>query len=137
VEVAAVESIDGREAADFGLLERFGTGTSALSPFDEVARARRQRTRAARPGARLGELLLSEGIVTAEELEAALAAQKRTRPKERLGELLLDRGLVSGPTLVRLLAQQCQHELEEESGFGTGLRRAIESEFRRQREQAA
>jgi hypothetical protein len=111
--------------ADIGLLTRFGTGVSQLSPF-EATRARRRRARGDSGGARLGELLLSEGVLSPEELAEALAAQKKTRPRKPLGELLITRGLVSPPLLVRLLAQQCQLELEEETGFGTGLRGAIE-----------
>jgi hypothetical protein len=109
------------EAADLGLLTRFGSGVSALSPFEGM----RERGRDA-GGARLGELLVSEGILSAEELEDALAAQRETRPRKPLGELLLASGVVSPPLLVRLLATQCQLQLEEETGFGNGLRRAIE-----------
>jgi hypothetical protein len=107
--------------ADIGLLTRFGSGVSALSPFE----AMRERGRDA-GGARLGELLVSEGILSAGELEDALAAQLETQPRKPLGELLLASGVVSPPLLVRLLAQQCQLQLEEETGFGNGLRRAIE-----------
>jgi hypothetical protein len=77
-------------------------------------------------GARLGELLVSEGVLSAGELADALAAQQEARPRKPLGELLLATGVVSPPHLVRLLAQQCQLQLEEETGFGNGLRRAIE-----------
>jgi hypothetical protein len=105
--------------ADLGLLTRFGNGVSALSPFEGM----RERDAG---GARLGELLVSEGIMSAEELEDALTAQLDTRPRKPLGELLLSTGVVSPPLLVRLLAQQCQLQLEEETGFGNGLRRAIE-----------
>ena len=55
-----------------------------------------------------GELLVSEGVLSAEELEDALAAQRRTQPRKPLGELLLASGIVSPPLLVRLSAQQCQ-----------------------------
>jgi hypothetical protein len=98
-------------------LTRFGSGVSALNPFDET------RDRA---GARLGELLVSEGVLSADELEDAIAAQRTTRPWKPLGEMLLASGIVSPPLLVRLLAQQCQVQLEEDTGFGTGLRAAIE-----------
>ena len=68
---------------------------------------------------------MSEGVLSAEELEDALAAQRGTRPRQPLGELLLASGIVSPPLLVRLLAQQCQIRLEEDTSFGTGLRAAI------------
>jgi hypothetical protein len=112
------------EVADLGLLTRFGSGVSALSPFEGMRERREARHDTG--GARLGELLVSEGILSAEELENALAAQQYTRPRKPLGELLLASGEVSPPLLVRLLAQQCQLQLEEETGFGNGLRRAIE-----------
>lgn len=111
--------------ADLGLMTRFGSGVSALSPFEET-QARRRGARRDTGGARLGELLVSEGVLSAEELEDALAAQRGTWPQKPLGELLLASGIVSPPLLVRLLAQQCQLQLEEETGFGTGLRAAIE-----------
>jgi hypothetical protein len=110
---------------DLGLMTRFGSGVSALSPFGETQERRRQ-TQPDAGGARLGELLVSEGVLSAGELEDALAAQRTTRPRKPLGELLLASGIVSPPLLVRLLAQQCQLQLEEETGFGTGLRAAIE-----------
>ena len=122
---SAVDTSAEDEAADLGLLTRFGTGVSALSPFEET-REHRQHTRRQSAGARLGELLVSEGILSPEGLAEALAAQKKTRPRKPLGELLLTSGVVSPPLLVRLLAQQCQLQLEEETGFGTGLRQAIE-----------
>ena len=109
------------EVADLGLMTRFGSGVSALRPFEGMCERGRDTG-----GARLGELLVSEGILSAEELEDALAAQRGTRPRKPLGELLLASGVVSPPLLVRLLAQQCQLQLEEETGFGNGLRRAIE-----------
>jgi hypothetical protein len=113
------------EVADLGLLTRFGNGVSQLSPF-EGTRERRGETRRDMGGARLGELLVSEGVLSAGELADALAAQQETLPRMPLGELLLSSGVVSPPLLVRLLAQQCQLQLEEEKGFGSGLRAAIE-----------
>lgn len=120
------------EGANIGLITRFGSGTSVLRPFEAVSRPRRPRSGGG--GARLGELLLAEELVTEEELEDALAEQRRTKPKKPLGEILLRRGVVAAPTLVRLLAEQCQLELEEEKGFGCGLRQAIE--LRHQAERA-
>jgi len=88
-------------------------------------------------GSSLGELLLSEELLSEEELAQALREQKRTRPKEPLGEILLRRGLVAGPSLVRLLAQQCELKLEVEGGFGGGLRQAIELHHQAERTQPA
>jgi hypothetical protein len=113
------------EPADLGLLTRFGTGVSQLNPFEDM-RERRGGARRESAGARLGELLVSEGVLSPDELADALDRQASTWPRKPLGELLITSGLVSPPLLVRLLAQQCQLQLEEETGFGNGLRRAIE-----------
>jgi hypothetical protein len=117
-------------------VKRFGDAGSVLRPFDEVSRARGRGRRTGR-GARLGELLLAEGLLTETELAEALAEQKKSRPKRQLGEILLQRELVSAPVLVRLLATQCQLDLEEETGFGCGLRRAIELRHQMQRAEPA
>ena len=120
-----VETVLEPEPADLGLMTRFGTGVSALSPF-EGTREGQWGARRKSGGARLGELLVSEGVLSPDELADVLAAQKKMRPRKPLGEMLLASGVVSPPLLVRLLAQQCQQQLEEETGFGTGLRAAIE-----------
>ena len=114
------------DGADIGLVTRFGSGGSVLRPFEELPKARARKRPARAGGARLGELLLAHALLTEDELADALAEQRKGRPKLQLGEILLRRELVSAPTLVRLLAAQCQLDLEEETGFGTGLRRAIE-----------
>jgi DNA repair exonuclease SbcCD ATPase subunit len=72
----------------------------------------------------LGALLVEKGLLTAEELEDALAAQQTTG--KRLGQILVDRGHVSGPALTNALAEQYGIELKTEEGFGTGLRAEIE-----------
>ena len=72
----------------------------------------------------LGALLVEKGLLTAEELEEALAAQQTTG--KRLGQILVDRGHVSGPALTNALAEQYGIELKTEEGFGTGLRAEIE-----------
>ena len=114
------------------LAERLGpipAVASSLTALDEAATAVRNPARAASPrGARLGELLVSAGLLTFTQLQLLL--QEQTRTGQRLGEIILDDGLVPAPTLVRILAEQCQLELEEEGGFGSGLRAAIESRHR-------
>jgi DNA repair exonuclease SbcCD ATPase subunit len=72
----------------------------------------------------LGALLVEKGLLTAEELEDALAAQQTSG--KRLGQILIDRGHVSGPALTNALAEQYGIELKTEEGFGTGLRAEIE-----------
>jgi type IV pilus assembly protein PilB len=58
--------------------------------------------RAAR--ARLGEVLLSSGLVTEDQLMLALAEQKRTG--ERLGRILVAKRVVTEAQLTRILAEQ-------------------------------
>ena len=72
----------------------------------------------------LGSLLREEGVVREEEVEEALAEQEHSG--EPLGEILLGWGFVSRPLLTRVLAGQRGEWLEEERGFGTGLRAEIE-----------
>ena len=67
----------------------------------------------------LGELLVDKGLVTEEELAAALAEQSVSG--RLLGAILVERGLVSGPALASALAEQCGVELVIQGGFGTGL----------------
>jgi type IV pilus assembly protein PilB len=52
---------------------------------------------------RVGEALLSDGLVSQEQLGAALAAQKTNGRK--LGELLVEQGVISGTVLVQALAR--------------------------------
>jgi DNA repair exonuclease SbcCD ATPase subunit len=72
----------------------------------------------------LGALLVEKGLLSAEELEDALAAQQTSG--KRLGQILVDRGHVSSPALTNALAEQFGIELKTEEGFGTGLRAEIE-----------
>jgi type IV pilus assembly protein PilB len=57
---------------------------------------------AARPEKRLGELLLEHGLLTAEQLESALAAQRLQR--RPLGQVLLAQGLVDEKALAGVLS---------------------------------
>ena len=67
----------------------------------------------------LGELMVDKGLVTEEELAAALAEQSVSG--RLLGAILVERGLISGPALASALAEQCGVELVVQGGFGTGL----------------
>src|SRR5690606_27144483 len=53
---------------------------------------------------RLGDLLVSSGVITPEQLESALAMQARTR--EPLGRVLIKSGAISAAMLYRKLAEQ-------------------------------
>jgi hypothetical protein len=72
----------------------------------------------------LGRLLVDQGMLTAAELEHALARQQETG--KRLGETIVECGFVSGPELASALAAQYGIELTTEQGFGTGLRSEIQ-----------
>jgi hypothetical protein len=74
----------------------------------------------------VGELLMRDGVVTGEALAAALGCQSRG-DRRPLGEILLETNAVSRPSLTRVLAQQRGVSLDEEAGYGSGLRRLIES----------
>ncbi|HEX5467937.1 MAG TPA: hypothetical protein VFW80_02695 [Gaiellaceae bacterium] len=82
---------------------------------------------------RIGELLLLKGAITEQELDDALADQGESG--RRLGEILVRAGLVSRPALGDALVEQRLGELVTESGFGSGLREAIDTLHRRRRGQ--
>jgi hypothetical protein len=70
----------------------------------------------------LGQLLVERGLLTSEELEAALDEQERTGG--RLGEILLRNGLLSRLALLSSLNEQSMGQ-PAQSGFGSGLRSAL------------
>jgi hypothetical protein len=70
----------------------------------------------------LGQLLVQRGLLTADELEAALDEQARTGG--RLGEILLRQGLLSRLALASSLYEQASGD-QAERGFGSGLRSAL------------
>ena len=69
----------------------------AVAPGNGATEARRR--------LRLGEILVKEGLVTDEQIETALAAQKQTNGK-RLGEVLVDLRIVDEVTIVQTLARR-------------------------------
>jgi hypothetical protein len=79
----------------------------------------------------LGELLVSKGLVTQDELNHALVEQEETG--RLLGAILVDRRYVSGPALAIALAEQFGVELKTERGFGTGLWAEIDRRHRAER----
>ncbi|MBW2070744.1 MAG: DUF4388 domain-containing protein, partial [Deltaproteobacteria bacterium] len=58
---------------------------------------------------RLGYLLRTKGIISARELQQALAVAKRR--KERLGKILVEKGFISSETLKRFIHQQVREVL--------------------------
>ena len=70
---------------------------------------------------RVGEALVSEGVITNEELETALAVQRRSG--RLLGEVLVEEGVVPAGVLIRALANrlgvkgcQLRHGMIERTG---------------------
>jgi predicted nucleic acid-binding Zn-ribbon protein len=84
------------------------------------------------PSRLLGELLVDDGLITADELEDALTTQAQSG--KRLGEVLVDRKLVSGPELTAALMQQMGVEMSTQTGFGSGLWGEIKRRHRESRE---
>ena len=72
----------------------------------------------------LGTVLVEERAVDEAEVYCALREQIETRAP--IGEILVGLGLVCRPQLDRALAHQAGLEIEERTGFGTGLRVEIE-----------
>ena len=68
---------------------------------------------APRPPARLGELLVEEGVITRKQLDAVLDLQRRTTPAAKLGHLLIQE---------RLTSEQRIHDVVRKHGhrFQTG-----------------
>jgi hypothetical protein len=79
----------------------------------------------------LGELLLSEGLLSKAELAAALSDQASIGLP--LGQIMVTRGYLSRPTLLRALASQENGKLDLERGFATGLFDAIDQRNRSRR----
>ena len=79
----------------------------------------------------LGTVLLEQGALRDDDLELALRAQTETG--ELLGEILVELELVCRPDLDRAVAGQSGVELENEGGFGSGLRAQIELRHRGRR----
>lgn len=55
---------------------------------------------------RLGDLLISEGLISQEQLEYALQEQKNSGFSKKLGEVLVDEGMISHKEMALLLSKQ-------------------------------
>ena len=60
---------------------------------------------------RLGELLVDGGAITREQLETALAQQKKSRRK--LGEILVDTNMVTEENIAETLAGQLHYQMTD------------------------
>jgi type II secretion system protein E len=56
--------------------------------------------------AMLGSILLEEGLVTSEQLETALAEQRRSEKGKRIGEILVNMRFLTEPNLLKALSRQ-------------------------------
>jgi hypothetical protein len=72
----------------------------------------------------LGAVLVAERALDESDVYVALRQQIETR--EPIGEVLVGLGLICRPQLDRALAHQAGVNLDERTGFGTGLRSEIE-----------
>ena len=80
----------------------------------------------------LGSVLVTHGVVESGELDEALLDQAESG--KQLGEILVERGVICRPELDRAIAGQTGLDLDEEAGFGSGLRAAIEQRHRWRRD---
>lgn len=80
----------------------------------------------------LGSVLVTQGVVENGELDEALLDQAESG--KQLGQILVDRGVICRPELDRAIAGQSGLDLDEEAGFGSGLRAAIERRHRSRRD---
>ena len=69
-------------------------------------RERIRETRQGKPGKRLGELLMEQGVIDEEGLERALAEQQQRGKGELLGEVLVTLNLIKEETLLAALRMQ-------------------------------
>lgn len=99
------------------------TGTLLITSQGDSGTVRLVRgrvTSASAPGVpRLGEKLVSQGVIRPEELTAALARQKNDR-EETLGSLLLREGMVDGPQLSDAVFGQVMGALDQMFGWTEG-----------------
>jgi outer membrane murein-binding lipoprotein Lpp len=68
---------------------------------------------------RLGRVLVDAGLLTEDQLQAALSEQTQTG--RRLGEIVVERGYLSGPALANALATQHGGVVRTEYGIATGF----------------
>jgi general secretion pathway protein E len=73
---------------------------------------------------RLGDLLVERGLITQEQLLAAIAVQKSDGTDRRLGHVLVDEGLISEEVILRTLADQLKAVYLEPGSFEGDVRLA-------------
>ncbi|MHB8874275.1 MAG: GspE/PulE/PilB domain-containing protein [Myxococcaceae bacterium] len=78
---------------------------------------------------KIGELLVEAGSTTAEEVNAALAAQRANGAGGRLGELLVARGKLTRGALAKALAAQFELPFVEVPEVGPEVARLVPTDF--------
>ena len=68
----------------------------------------------------LGQIMVDEGFLTPEQLEAAIAEQHRSG--KPLGQVLVETGMASAGAVANALAEQAGGLLKTEFGISAGLR---------------
>jgi hypothetical protein len=71
----------------------------------------------------LGELLVEQSWMTADDLEQALQKQQETGHK--LGQIVVESGYISVEELTTVLLEQCGIDMSTQDGFGSGLREEL------------
>jgi type II secretory ATPase GspE/PulE/Tfp pilus assembly ATPase PilB-like protein len=66
---------------------------------------------------RLGDVLVSAGLITQEELNGALEMQKKDPKNRKLGQLIIDEGLVGEESVLKTLAEQMRVQYLEPGTF--------------------
>lgn len=110
-EVQAVQNLLELERLkeEYSRLERRGIPMSVREWYERALAEIRRRIREERrgkPGKRLGELLVEQGIIDQVELQNALAEQRRQGGRKLLGEVLMALGLIKEETLFAALRTQ-------------------------------
>ena len=102
-----------RVKEEYARLERRGIPMSVREWYERALAEIRRRIREERrgkPGKRLGELLVEQGVIDEEGLERALAEQQQRGKGELLGEVLLALDLVKEEALVSALRMQASED---------------------------
>ncbi|MCB0828199.1 MAG: glycosyltransferase [Solirubrobacterales bacterium] len=105
------------ETAEIDLaIEQLFTGNGQAEPFDRVEFSADDLLKSGLVLApQLGDMLASRGLVTEEQLSAALAEQERTG--DRVGEILVHGGAVEELALLRVLSEQLDLPMADLSKF--------------------
>jgi len=77
----------------------------------------------------LGRILKERGVLTAEQLEQAVAVQARSENSRRLGEILIDRGFIDRADLETVVREQVEELLYSLMGWQEGSFKFYEDQF--------